>query len=325
MVPNPLISIRLPTHLSPSEFDTQYRRHPPSWVPAIAELCERHGLSPVDIVPFADGSNLIASVADQVVVKVFPPFHRHQWESEWRTLQKLAEHPLIVSVPRLIAYGTRDDSWTFVILSKLSGVTLERVWPQLSRPEKIEMMNQIGHLMAQVHSVPVGTLEDLDPPWALFLHEQAERCKVRHSRLGMPNWFLNEVNDYVAARFAGIPDESPVILTGEYTPFNLLVQQIGTQWRLTGMIDFGDVMIGFREYDFLGPCLFLGEGDPLLVDGLFQGYGYANPRSDAALRGRLMLLAILHRYSNLEAQIRIDVWASRVHSISELERLVFSG
>jgi len=314
----------LPTNLTPTDFDRRYRLDVQTWLPAIRDICHELGLPVTELTPFADGSNLIVSVADEFVIKVFPPFHRNQWESEYRTLQRLWTQDIAIPIPRLLASGEREDGWTYVVLSKLPGVTLESVWLRLSIADKIACMGQIGSMMAQVHSVPVGELHDIDPPWAPLLQTQVANCKNRHTRLKMPEWFLQEVDEYVASKILLIPNQLPVILTGEYTPFNLLAEEIDGFWRITGMIDFGDVMVGFREYDFLGPCLFLGEGDARLIDALFEVYGYASPRKDESLRGRLMVLAVLHRYSNLQAQIRIDNWSSRANTFPDLERLIFA-
>jgi hygromycin-B 7''-O-kinase len=108
------------------------------------------------------------------------------------------------------------------------------------------------------------------------------------------------------------------LLTGEYTPFNLLVERRGDSWELSGMIDFGDAMVGYREYDLLGPSVFLGEGDPGLIGALLQGYGVADP---AALVRRLMVLQVLHRFSH-PSQLRVPGW-ERARSIEELERLIW--
>jgi hygromycin-B 7''-O-kinase len=317
--------MQLPQDISPVDFDEHYRLDPGAWKSAIEEVGHAHGIPFEDFSPFSDGSNLIAAVADEFVIKIFPPFHRHQWESEWRVLRRLWEHGLSIPIPKLIAQGERNDHWSYVILSKLPGVTLESVWPGLSIGEKTSLMAEIGTMMAQVHSVPIAELHDLEPEWGSFLRGQVEKCHARHRRLGMPDWFLEGVDAFLHEKMHLIPDEPPVILTGEYTPFNLLVNPIGDQWRITGMIDFGDAMIGLREYDFLGPCLFLGEGRFELLDSLFNAYGYANPRKDEALRERLTVLAILHRYSNLTFQIRIENWESRVKSLEELVNLVFAA
>lgn len=42
-----------------------------------------------------------------------------------------------------------------------------------------------------------------------------------------------------------------------------------------------------------------------------------------ALRDRLMALLLLHRHSDLDAQLRIPDWRGRTHSLDELAALVF--
>ena len=66
-----------------------------------------------------------------------------------------------------------------------------------------------------------------------------------------------------------------MILTGEYIPENFLLSRDGSGWRLSGLIDFGDVMTGRGEYDLLGPSVFMAGGMPRRVRSLFEGFGYS--------------------------------------------------
>src|SRR5256885_13482061 len=91
----------LPDDVDPSAFD-RFRRDVERWRPPVAALCARHGVSAEPFVPFRDGSNLVAAVGDRHVVKVFPSFHRDQWESERRVLPRVRER-LPVEVPALVA------------------------------------------------------------------------------------------------------------------------------------------------------------------------------------------------------------------------------
>jgi hygromycin-B 7''-O-kinase len=93
-----------------------------------------------------------------------------------------------------------------------------------------------------------------------------------------------------------------VILTGEYTPFNMLYEGSG----LSAMFDFGDGLVGPREYDWLGPLCFLAAGDAAHVDAFFDGY-HGRP-FDRSQREALLRLILLHRYSNLKAQIAVPGW-----------------
>ena len=99
-----------------------------------------------------------------------------------------------------------------------------------------------------------------------------------------------------------MPEGQDVILTGEYTPFNLLHQGSG----LSGMFDFGDGLVGPHEYDWLGPLCFLAAGDAARIDALFDGY-HGRP-FDRSLREALLRLMLLHRYSHLKAQIAMPDW-----------------
>ena len=315
--------MQLPSEISPAEFDEQYKLQPVVWQEAVREICLLHGIPFTNFQTFADGSNLVSAVSNQYVVKIFPKFHRYQWESEWRTLHHLWTNRLDLPIPELIAHGERDDGWTYVIITKLPGVTLESVWSQCSEKERVAILTDIGKMMAAVHSVPVSDLKNLKPAWEGFLDGQVAKCQARHQRLGMATWFLGEVDKFVLANIDVLPREEPVVLTGEYTPFNLLVDGSPGQWRISGMIDFGDAMIGFREYDLLGPILFLVGGNPRLLASLLGGYGRVPRETDQNLSTRLMLLTILHRYSSLKFQIRIPGWEVQVKSIGELQELLF--
>lgn len=315
--------MKLPTAIDPIDFDERYRRRLEVWGEAIQEVCAAGGIPFGEPAAFADGSNLVASVGDRYVVKIFPPFHRHQWESEHRVLAHLNGR-VDVPIPELFASGVREDGWTYVILSKLPGVTLENVWPSCSRREKADLLARIGAIMAEVHAVPVVDLRDLEPAWDGFLVRQVAGCRARHERLGMPRWFIEGVEAFVEEALPRLPASfEPVVLTGEYTPFNLLVERDGDRWRISGMIDFGDAMVGYREYDLLGPSVFLAGGEPELLRSLLRGYGYADSQLDDDLRRRLMLLQVLHRYSNFRSQVRIDGWESRAASFEALQDVVF--
>lgn len=72
------------------------------------------------------------------------------------------------------------------------------------------------------------------------------------------------------------------------------------------MFDFGDGLVGPREYDWLGPLCFLAAGDAARVDAFFDGYH--GPTFDRRQREALLRPILLHRYSNLRAQIAVPGW-----------------
>lgn len=314
-----------PASIDPGVFDRSYRLQPELWREPFLALWRDEGPDPAlaaAFEPFSDGTNLIAALGPQWIMKVFPPELRHQWVSEWRVMQHL-DGQLALPIPRFFKAGERAG-WTYIIMSRLQGVTLEKVWPRLPDADKALVLTDIGRIMARVHTVPVGDLHDLPPLWSEFFPAQIRGCRARHERLGMPRWFLDQVDAFVQNNLSLLPDSfSSVILTGEYTPFNLLVSDSARVDRISGMIDFGDAMIGYREYDLLGPLLFSCEGRADLVAALLHGYGYTKDQQNRDLRRRLFLLQILHRYSDFKAQLKVPGWLDRVRSLEELEHVVW--
>lgn len=314
--------MQLPSNLSVREFDQSFRLKPELWRSAVIECCDKHGIVSEDFVAYSEGTNLVASVNSSHIIKIFPPFLKHQWDSEHRVLRHL-NGKITIDIPDLVADGKRSDGWHYVIVTKLEGITFEGVWHQFSLSEKRKILKQVGQIMKSVHQVEVGELKSLQPDWSLFLKAQKEKAIERHRRLNMPTWFLNELPAYMAKYQDLIPTEfRSVVLTGEYTPFNMMTDVIKNS-VVTGMIDFGDAMIGYNEYDLLGPSLFLAEGNPELIYALFEGYGLSSKQIDDELRHRLMVLTVLHRYSNLDVQLRIPEWEKRVHSIVDLEKIIW--
>ena len=154
--------MQLPANLCPDDFHVRYRPAFAAWRPAVEDVCAQHGIAARDLRPFADGSNLVAQVDDRAVVKIFPPFHRPQWESERRVLPRFAG-ALPIAVPALLATGERDDGYTYLILERLAGTSLDARWPGLSRAARASLLQTIGTTMAAAHALPIGTLADLPP------------------------------------------------------------------------------------------------------------------------------------------------------------------
>jgi hygromycin-B 7''-O-kinase len=59
------------------------------------------------------------------------------------------------------------------------------------------------------------------------------------------------------------------------------------------------------------------------VRSLFTGFGYSRADMTPALARRLMMLALLHRFSDLNRQICIEGWQQQAGDLFELERLLW--
>jgi hygromycin-B 7''-O-kinase len=285
------------------------------------EILLKHQLPEAEFSLFSEGTNLVFDYAGYKVIKIYPPFHLEQFQSEVLVLKSLGGK-LSVETP-VIEYHGEIEGWPYLIMTKLGGTLLESLWDKLDHHNKTILIQEIGELIREVHSLPTTGLESIDCHWKQFISRQIEHCVQRHREKNLPDVLLQQIPDYISSiRESLLQIEKPVILTGEYTPMNFLVKQENDIWHISGLIDFGDAMLGHPEYDLLGPIAFLIQGDKSLLKVFLKSYGYSNEQITAALSHKLMSLLLLHRYSNLDIQIRIEDWKKKVHKMKDLENLI---
>jgi hygromycin-B 7''-O-kinase len=289
---------------------------------AALDIARRHGLPHADPHMFSTGTNLVVALDDRLILKIFPPFLRHQFVSERLALSQLRGR-LGVPIPEIVIEGERDQ-WPYLVITRLPGILGTQVWPTLPEDQKERVLAEIGATIAAVQRVPVGELSCIEPRWDQLMATQIRGCRARHTRLGLPQKFLDGLDDLLSDAATLIPmDAPPVILTGEYIPENFLLSRDGEGWRLSGLIDFGDVMTGWCEYDLLGPSAFMTAGMPRRVRSLFEGFGYANADINSTLKRRLMALLLLHRFSDPVRHICIEGWQDKARDLFELQELLW--
>ncbi len=275
---------------------------------AALDIARSHGLPHADPHLFSTGTNLVVALDDGLILKLFPPLLRSQFVSERLSLS-LLHGRLGVPIPEIVLEGERDQ-WPYLVITRLSGILGKQAWPALPEDQKERVLAQIGATIAEVQRVPVGELSRIEPRWDQFMSQQIRGCRARHERLGLPATL--------------IPLNAPaVILTGEFIPENFLLSRESAGWRLSGLIDFGDVMTGWGEYDLLGPSAFMTAGLPRRVRSLFEGFGYSSADINPTLKRRLMALLLLHRFSDPVRHICIEDWQEKADDLFELQELLW--
>ena len=299
-----------------------WRADTAQWLPIARDIAGGHGLACATPQVFATGTNLVIGLDEKLILKIFPPFLRHQFISERGALAALRGR-LRVAIPEIVVEGERDG-WPYLVITRLSGVLGAEAWPSLPEEDKERVLGEIGETIAEVQRAPVGALARIEPGWEHFMRRQIEGCRARHERLGLPRKFLDGLDELLRDAVPLIAlDKPPVILTGEYIPENFLLSSDGSTWRLSGLFDFGDVMTGRGEYDLLGPSAFMTAGMPRRVRSLFDGFGYSSAEINSGLTRRLMALTLLHRFSDPARQIRIEGWQYKAADLHELQHLLW--
>jgi hygromycin-B 7''-O-kinase len=292
------------------------------WLPVVRDVARSHRILDAVSHVFATGTNIVAALGERLILKLFPPMLRSQFVSERASLSELRGR-LSVPIPEIVAEGERDG-WPYLVITRLAGALGSQAWPSLPEAQKERLLGEIGATIAEVQRVPPGPLLAVEPRWDAFMGGQIAGCRVRHERLGLSPKFLAGLDDLLRDAAELIPmNAAPVILTGEYIPENFLLAGDGGEWRLAGLIDFGDVMTGWGEYDLLGPSAFMAAGVAGRVKSLFDGFGYSRADVDFALKRRLMALMLLHRASDPVRHVCIEGWQERADDLVQLQDLIW--
>jgi hygromycin-B 7''-O-kinase len=92
-----------PNPTSIEAFDT-WRADTSQWLPVAIDIGRSHSLSCSDPDVFSMATNLVVALDQQLILKIFPPMLRHQFESERAALARL--HGLLsIAVPQIVIEG----------------------------------------------------------------------------------------------------------------------------------------------------------------------------------------------------------------------------
>lgn len=288
---------------------------------AAREIIARHHL-PDEPLSLLLGTNVVFLHGKNRIIKIFPPAHQSHFTNEVMVMRHLY-NKLSVTTPVIECEGT-ISGWPYIIMSRVEGTLLEGLWETLDHNNKVIIIRELGALIREVHALPTQGLESIDCHWQEFISKQIVQCVSRHQSTQLSDKLVRDIPKYLESAKEFLPQiKRPVILTGEYTPMNFLVTQKSGIWHINGLIDFGDSMLGLPEYDLLGPGVFLIQGNKKFLREFLLAYGYTPEEITPLLSRQLTALMLLHRYSNLNVQIRINNWKNMVNSINDIEELVW--
>jgi hygromycin-B 7''-O-kinase len=260
--------------------------------PAVADLCERLGLTPKPMVRFYEGSLPVYAIGTAHVVKLFPAFEEDDAVREERMLSHLYGK-LPVPTPQLHSAGAYKNGWHYVHMSRLPGESLAGAWPRIPAAEQDRIVTEAGEILAALHALnPAPLARSVGPSdWGMFVDMQRANAVELQREAGLPEPWLEQIPWFLSSVPLAAPSRR-VLLHTEFQRQHLTVDPDG--WQLTGLFDFEPAMVGDPAYDFVGVGLFVSCGQPRLLKRFYEAYG--RPPFDPHT---LMTYTLLHVYSNL--------------------------
>lgn len=315
--------MQLPLIANADDYDHHFKDE--MWQQAAAIICARHNLNHAHLRRSQHGENIIFFVDERFVIKIYAPF-RDSYAREKASLE-FAQDKLSIESPAIL-YSGELEGWSYLLMSHLAGTPANEVWAGIKLRERIEIVECLGMALKSLHkhaATPTLQQSFSNRDWHGFIERQAQTCVERQRACGAnPEW-LESLPAYIAQRLALLPTvNEPVLLHGDAHPANLLLARENGRWKLSGLLDFGDSLCGFQEYEFVSPGVLMLQGDRELQRAFLLAYGYEESRLDLNLRARLMLLTVLYECSNLR-KYALRLKPEAVHfTLDELEAAIWS-
>jgi hygromycin-B 7''-O-kinase len=157
--------------------------------------------------------------------------------------------------------------------------------------------------------------------WEAFVISRSTACagSTGHTR----RQAVADLNQ-AAIRFVdeAMQPEKTALLHGDFTGEHLLMRNTNGDWRITGLIDFGDCRIGHPEYDLVTPGLDIMIGEGKCQREMLLGYGFAPSDLTELLREKLTRWSLLHEYIRVPEQpdgrSRLNASDEEIRSLARL-------
>ena len=289
----------LPEHPSIAEATELIKSAPlRHWMPVLDHLQQAFQLHGDQWTRLPGGSNALFQLGDDVIVKLVPPNWRRQGDKEL-IVAPLLDGRLSLETPRFLGGGVVDN-WVFVMSSRLQGTSLADIWLALDLDQKHAIMLQVGQLMRELRHIAFDADIAIRVDWQQYIGTLMSECLARHQRKAMPAHLAAQVMPYLDAAGDFSPAAQPRLIHMDIHPWNLMARNDNGQWRLSGLIDFGDAIVGNCDrFELLTPLMFMAQGNPVLVKALFDSYGLLDDVDAAVLRRQLMATALIRPDSDV--------------------------
>ncbi len=268
------------------------------WLPVLHTLQDRFHLGKGQWTRIPQGANALFGLGEEVIVKLVPPNWQQQGEKEL-LVAPLLDGKLSLRTPHLIGGGFIDD-WLFVISGRLAGCSLADCWPSMAIDQKRSIMQQVGQLMRELRTVAFDEASAIQVDWQDYIRGLIASCLARHQRCNMPAALFAQVMPYLEAAGDFAQAGETRFIHMDIHPWNLMAQQEGGHWRLTGLLDFGDAIVGNSDrFEIITPMIFMAQGDPILVHALIDSYGLLGQYDVSTLQHHLMAHTLIRPDSDV--------------------------
>ena len=187
----------------------------------------------------------------------------------------------------------------------LEGHCLGGLWTELTYSSKQTLVRQTGEFCRKLHEYPVNKQSNLNVDWLQYQESLFTNCIARHQSVNLPDNLIDQIMPFLDNTQDYFDDKATMLIHMDLHPWNLMVKPEKQGYRLSGVLDFGDAIIGRSKLlELATPIIFLCQGDPKLVDLLLRSYQLLEPMTSNEFQRKLMAVVLLRPDCDLNFVLR---------------------
>lgn len=198
-------------------------------------------------------NNAVFQLGNQQILKLYGPTSERQFHVERSTLQMLAKQSK-VPAPRFVTAKERDHLPHYLIMSEMTGATLQDSWENLTRSEQLAIAHEIGKITAATQQLPQNSLAQVEQKLGSRNDDyiqamQVDRLTDIESSDTLSVRQQNELRDFLFGEARELLNEPPVFTHSDLSHAHIYLAQEAGTWCVSGFIDWAEAMLGPPEWD----------------------------------------------------------------------------
>jgi hygromycin-B 7''-O-kinase len=300
------------------------------WTAAVREICRRHNLPVQHVEAGYPGTNAVFVVDDAYVVKIYAPFCPEDFDLERELYALLGANPRL-PVPQLIAQGILEDQirWPYIIIDFKPGAPIREVRARIPDHSLQRIAAELGEMVRVLHRTPIEPLTSLphtQTSWQQFVRQrQVEVAEAALWEGILPEPVVAEIPEFLASV---LDDDAAVplaLLNGDLTEDHVLLEQRNGKWHISALIDFGDALVGTRDYEWIALWFSALDRNYEELTAFMAAYDSHLKLNDAFFT-RAMAFTFLHEFGpDILAFTLKALGKPQIASVQELQALLWGG
>ncbi|WP_018690933.1 phosphotransferase family protein [Algicola sagamiensis] len=268
------------------------------WLPVLQRILRVHDWEYQSVKVLRDGANIVADIDGKFVLKIVPPNWNEQGLKEIECLSFLRNSSGKIPTPALLFFGELNQ-WTYICMTQLEGEGLWDIWSELNEEEQCQLAYQTGQFAQSLHQTSITKTFSFEQDWHTFLAQQRQGCYANRKRQGLKENLLEQIPSFIEKYTGESPESKYYLMHTDLHPGNLMGRRTSQGWELSGVIDFGDAVMGADiRFDFATSGIFMALGNASVFRAFLAGYGFTvlNHRD---FQYHLMALSLLRHTGEL--------------------------